>query len=269
MEPLVTSAPWRGEPPWVAPEQHHYDIAEALHANGWDDRALAEVQRALAIDGANADYHLLRAQILAAQEKTAEATRAAQIVIALDERKIKKVMALAEDLYTSEARQVYLKAIEKNPREIIPYVGLGTVELQRNRVDDAETWIRKAEALQPKHATVLLALGRLEVVKKNYPEAVAHLEASRAAPEGEESSILYGTLGNAYAKLGRWDDAAKALQQALLRQRRNTEWRLLQADAFLHLGRPRDAELRYREVLALEPNSGEAWQGLKSLGKRY
>jgi spermidine synthase len=269
MEPLVTPAPWSGEPPWVAPEQRHYHIAEALHANGWDDRALDEVQRALAIDGANADYHLLRAQILTAQEKTAEATRAAEIVIALDERKIKKVMALAEDLYTSEARQVYLKAIEKNPREIIPYVGLGTVELQRNRIDDAEAWIRKAEALQPKHATVLLALGRLEVVKKNYPQAVAHLEASRAAPEGEESSILYGTLGNAYAKLGRWDDAAKTLQQALLRQRRNTEWRLLQADAFVHLGRPRDAELRYREVLALEPNNGAAWEGLKALGKRY
>jgi spermidine synthase len=269
MEPLVTPAPWRGEPPWVAPQQHHYNIAEALHANGWDDRALAEIQRALAIDDANADYHLLRAQILAAQEKTAEATRAAQIVIALDERKIKKVMALAEDLYTGEATQVYLKAIEKNPRELIPYVGLGTVELQRNRISDAEAWIRKAEALQPKHATVLLALGRLEVVKKNYAQAVAHLEAARAAPEGEESSILYGTLGNAYAKLGRWDDAINALQQALLRQRRNTEWRLLQADAFVRLGRPREAELRYREVLALEPNNGAAWQGLKSLDKRY
>ena len=269
MEPFVAPAPWRGRPPWVPADQEYYNVAEALHASGLDDRALAEVQRALAIDGANADYHLLRAQILAAQEKTAEATRAAQIVIALDERKIKKVMALAEDLYTGEARQVYLKAIERNPREMIPYLGIGTVELQRNRIAEAESWIRKAETLQPKHATVLLALGRLEVVKKNYPQAIAHLEASRAAPEGEESSILYGALGNAYAKLERWDDAVATLQQALLRQRRNTEWRLLQAEAFIHLHRTREAELRYREVLALDPNNGAAWKGLKSLGKRY
>src|SRR5262249_44303720 len=128
---------------------------------------------------------------------------------------------------------------------------------------------RKAEALQPKHATVLLALGRLSVVKQNYPEAVAQLEAARAAPEGEESSILYGTLGKAYVNLERWDDAVNVLQQALLRQRRNTEWRLLQAQALLHLHRTREAELRYREVLALEPSNGAAWKALESLGKHY
>jgi spermidine synthase len=268
MEPFVTPAPW-GDVPAVAPDRRHYNIAEALHASSWEDRALAEVQKALAGDQANAEYHLLRAQILAAQEKTAEATRAAQIVIALDPSKLKKVMALAEDLYTGEARQVYLKAIEANPKEIIPYLGLGTLDLQRNRIEEAEAWLRKAEALQPKHAAVLLALGRLEVVRKNYPHAVALLEAARAAPEGEESSILYGTLGNAYVQLERWDDAVKTLQQALLRQRKNSEWRLLQARALTRLGRTREAELRYREVLALEPSNGEAWQGLKSLGRRY
>ncbi|HEY1267521.1 MAG TPA: fused MFS/spermidine synthase [Candidatus Binatia bacterium] len=268
MEPFVAPAPWAADAP-VAPERRRYLIAEALHASGWEERALAEVQQALAVDQANADYHLLRAQILAAQDKTAEASRAAQIVITLDGSKVKKVMALAKDLYTGEASQVYLKAIEANPKEIIPYLGLGTVELQRNRIDDAEAWLRRAEALQPKHAAVLLALGRLEVVRKNYPRAVVLLEAARAAPEGEESSILYGTLGNAYVQLGRWDEAVKTLEQALLRQRKNSEWRLLQARALTRLGRPREAELRYREVLAMEPSNGEAWEGLKSLGRRY
>ncbi|HEY1371401.1 MAG TPA: fused MFS/spermidine synthase [Candidatus Binatia bacterium] len=267
MEPLVTAAPWDADAPG-APERRRYLIAEALHASGSDDRALAEIEKALAVDKANADYHLLRAQILAAQDKTVEATRAAQIVIALDGSKVKNVMALAENLYTGEARQVYLKAIEANPKEIIPYLGLGTVELQHNRIAEAESWLHKAEALQPKHAAVLLALGRLEVVRKNYPRAVALLEAARAAPEGEESSILYGTLGNAYVQLGRWDDAVTTLEQALLRQRRS-EWRVLQARALTRLGRTREAELRYREVLALEPSNGEAWEGLKSLGRRY
>ncbi len=268
MEPLVTPAPWAADAP-LAADRRQYHIAEALHASGWDDRALAAVEQALAIDRANADYHLLRAQILAAQEKTAEAARAAQIVLALDAGKVKKVMALTEDLYTGEARQVYLKAIEANPKEIIPYIGLGTVELQRNRIDEAEAWLSKAAALQPKHASVLLALGRLEVVRKNYARAAALLEAAHAAPEGEESSILYGTLGSAYVQLERWNDAVKTLEQALLRQRKNSEWRLLQARALTRLGRVREAELRYREVLAMEPSNGEAWQGLQSLGRRY
>jgi hypothetical protein len=27
--------------------------------------------------------------------------------------------------------------------------------------------------------------------------------------------------------------------------------------------------VKYREVLALDPNSGEAWNGLRKLGKKY
>ncbi|HEX9442919.1 MAG TPA: fused MFS/spermidine synthase, partial [Candidatus Binatia bacterium] len=267
LEPFLTPPPWKGDPPWVAPDRHHYGFSEALHASGWDDRALAEVERAVALEPKNADYHLLRAQILVAQEKTRPGSKAAETALELDGRKIKKVMALADDLYTSEAHGVYLKALAANPAELIPYIGLGTVALMRNRVEEAEPWIRKAQQMQPQHPAVLLALGRLEAARGDFPQAVAHLEASQKG--GEESSALYGALGTAYARLEKWSEAVDVLQKGVMMQRKNTEWRMLQAEALARLNRPREAERKYREVLALDPNNGEAWKGLKSLGKSY
>ncbi|MEK7333978.1 MAG: tetratricopeptide repeat protein, partial [Candidatus Binatota bacterium] len=63
--------------------------------------------------------------------------------------------------------------------------------------------------------------------------------------------------------------AAPAFERALRHQRRNTRWRLLHANALAKLGKKKDAEVKYREVLAIDPGSSEAWQGLKSLGKKY
>ncbi len=267
MEPFVTQPPWKGNPPWAAPARHHYGFGQALHASRWDDRALAEVDQAIGLEPRSADYHLLRAQILAAQEKTSEAAKEAEQVLDLDRRKIKQVLALTEELYTSEAKGIYLKAVAADSGEIIPYLGLANIALLRKQLAEAETWLRKAEKMQPKHAAVLLALGKLETAKGNYSQAAALLEASQEG--GEESSALYSEMGKAYAGLKQPVKAVEALQRALKSQRRNTEWRLLQAKMLVNLDRTAEAELRYREVLALDPNGTEAWLGLKSLGKRY
>jgi uncharacterized protein HemY len=112
-------------------------------------------------------------------------------------------------------------------------------------------------------------LGRLELAKGNYAAAVALLEASRKGDSPEESSSLFGALGSAYIGLNRWSEAAEALQTALSRQRRNTEWRMRYGDVLVKLGKTNEAEHQYREVLALEPNAAEAWKKLGELKKKY
>ena len=93
------------------------------------------------------------------------------------------------------------------------------------------------------------------------------LEESREG--GEESATLYSELGEAYSQLKQWEKAASVLERALQRQRRNTRWRLLQAKALGQIGRIKEAKLKYREVLAIDPSSSQAWKGLKSLGEKY
>lgn len=267
MEPFVAEPPWKFNPRWVSPAQHRYYFSEAFQASGWHDRALEEIDLALRLEPRNADFHLLRARILIAQDKTSEAAKAAAHALQYAPEKVKRVMALAEDLYTHEAKEIYFRIVALGAREIIPYLGLGSLAVRERRLDEAERWLRQAEKIQPKHPAVLLALGKFESAKGNYAQAVTLLEESQE--RGEDSATLFGELGEAYSHLQQWEKAASSLERAAKNQRRNTRWRLLQANALAQLGKKKDAEIKYREVLAINPSSSEAWQGLKSLGSKY
>jgi tetratricopeptide (TPR) repeat protein len=267
MEPFVSYAPWKANPPWVPRAEHHYYLGQGYHASGWHDRALKEADEAAKLEPRSADYHLLRAQILTAQEKTAEASKAAEKVLEYGPGKVKEVLALTEEFYTQQASVIYRRSLRSGSKEILPYLGLGNIALHRKEVAEAERWFRQAEVIQPKHAAVLLALGKLELAKRNYAKAVDLLEESKE--KGEDSSTLYATLGEAYGELKQWEKSALAYESALKHRRKNTTWRLSLADALLQVGKVKEAEVKYREVLALDPNSGDAWKGLRRLGKKY
>jgi spermidine synthase len=267
MEPFVSDPPWKYDSGWISPAQHHYYLAEALRASGWYERALREVDQALKIEPRNADCHLLRAQILTALDRNSEASLAAEKTLEYSPDKVRQVLALTEDFYTQQANEIYSKIVRLGSKEILPYVGLGTIALHRNNLAEAERWLREAERIRPAHAAVLLALGRLEGAKGNYTKAVTLLEESKE--KGEDSATLYSELGEAYYQLEQWEKAVTTFREALRRQRRNTRWRLLYANALGQLGKAKEAEVKYREVLALDPDSSEAWKGLKSLGQKY
>lgn len=267
LEPFMTEPPWRFNPHWVSRAQHHYYLSQAYYASGWHERALEEIELAIKLEPRDGALHLLRAQILIAQDNASEAAQAAEKALAYEPERVKRVLAIAEDLYTNQARPIYLRIVGLGAKEIVPYLGLGGIALRQKQFVEAERWLLQAKKLQPDHPAVLLALGRLELAKGNYAEARTLLEASRE--KGEDSATLYSELGEALSQLKQWEKAASSFEQALKRHRLNTKWRLAQARALGQLGRVRDAEIKYREVLAIDPSSSEAWQGLKYLGIRY
>ncbi len=270
MEPFVVAPPWTGDALWAEPARRNLHRAQALYASNWYDRALEEVDAALRLQPADADAHLLRAKILVAQENTKEATIVAQKVLELAPDKIKQVLALVEELSTTEGKIIYEQAAALHRGEILPYLGLANIALFRKQLDEAERWLREAEKMQPKHAAVLFALGKLAAAKGNYPEAVAFLEEAGTKEDvKEDSAAFYAELGKAYSQLKQWEKAVQAFQQALRTRRRSAPWRVLQAQALAQLGRTKEAELKYREALAVDSSSTEAWLGLKALGKHY
>ena len=98
-------------------------------------------------------------------------------------------------------------------------------------------------------------------------EARSLLEKSKS--KGEESATVHSELGVVYYKLGMWEKAADEYSEALRMRRRRNDLRYSLGQAYAQLGRIKDAEQKYREILSLAPDDAEALKALQDLGKRY
>jgi tetratricopeptide (TPR) repeat protein len=243
-------------------------MAQSYHANGAYERALAEAGLAIGLDVKNPDYYLLQSRILATMDRSDEAFEAAQR--ALDLRPTAnqtEILDLCENFYTRHAAVIYRRIIESGSKELLPYTGLADIALHGEEIAQAGQWLDRAADINAKHPKVLFARGKLEKAKGNLSEAIALFEATWRS--GEDSASLFSALGEAYSQTKQWGNAASAYEMALKRHRKNTAWRLAWARARHHAGKYREAEEKYRELLAINPDLTDAWLGLKTLPKRY
>ena len=268
MDPFLVEAPWvKQDSASVSESMRHFYLAQAHEINSWNSRALEELDQAIKLDPSNADFYVLKTKILLADEKSSEAAKAALLAMERSRRTIGPVLRLSEDFFLPEAKLVYSKAIEMGTKEIVPYLGLGNIALHSRDMKEAEKWFDQAKRMRPDHPAVLLAWGRLMLAKGETEKAKELLEQSKE--KGEDSSTLYGALGEAYYKLELWDQAAKTYGQAVRLRRKNTDWRRSLAIALAKMGKVKEAEEKLREVLALSTADAEAWRELQKLGKRY
>jgi spermidine synthase len=301
---VIEMPPWLKErrPAQVTEAWHHYYLAESYSASVAYDRALKELDAAIRLDSKNPKFHLLQAKILLEQDKSTEGAKALLTALDLDRGTATQVLAMSDELYLPDAKQVYGKIIALGTQEVLPYLGLGNIALHGGDVEEAEKWFIPARDLQPDHPAVLLAWGRLtaaqarqvkdtERMMKMFEQARQLLERSKS--KGEDSPTLYAELGTVYARLATleqaarsdapardktardnqvselWAKAAQSYEQALRMRRRRNDWRFELANAYAQLGRIGDAEIKYREVLALSPDDADAAKALEAIGKRF
>lgn len=268
INPYLTDAPWLKSNSYPVPESlQHYYLAQAYVGSSLNRRALEELDRAIRLDSSNPDFHVLRTKILLDQERSAEAAKSALFALERSSDTIGPILSLSEDFFLPEARAVYKKTIAMGTREIVPYLGLGNIALHSKDLKEAEKWFAQASKIKPDHPGVLLAWGRWFVAKGDMQKAREYLERSKDG--GEESGTLYGTLGDVYSKLDLWNKAAESYRVAIRLRRKNIEWRRSLGIALAKSGNVKEAEQRFREVLAFSSDDAEAWRELKKLGKRY
>ena len=268
MEPYLAPAPWLdGDSNPVPQALRHFYLAQAYQGSDATLRAVEEVDKAIQLDATNPDFYVLKTKLLLDQEKSADAATAALTAMKLSPKTVPAILKLSEDFYLREAKTVYTKAIELGSREVLPYLGMGNIALHYRDLAEAEKWFGQAKQLQPEHPAVLLAWGRLLLARNEPEKAQEFLEQSRS--KGEDSSTLYGALGDVYFKLKAWDKAAANYKQALQNRRRNIDWRRSMGIALAQQGRKKEAELKFREVLAFTPDDVEGWRELRKLGVRY
>jgi spermidine synthase len=276
---LLDSPPWLKQKPLPVPQaMHHFYMAQSYLASVARNRALTEVDEAIRLDPKNAKFRLLKMKILLEQDKSSEGAKEAFVALDQSAEYIPDVLAMSDEFYLPDAKAVYGKVIQMGSKEVLPYLGLGNIALHSGDLKEAEKWFVPARDLHPEHPAVLMAWGRLISAKAQrsaddaesktmLQEARSLLEKSRA--KGEDSATIYTELGAVYYKLAMWEKAAEAYEQALRMRRRRNELRFALGQAYAQLGRIREAEQKYREILSLSPDDADALKALQGLGKRY
>ncbi|MDP2645179.1 MAG: tetratricopeptide repeat protein, partial [Desulfobacterales bacterium] len=268
MEPFFVNAPWLDSSAAAVPEPlRHFYLAQSYNGSEMILRALEEVNKAIGLDSGNPDFYVLKTRLHLKQNKSPAAAAAALAALALSSRTIPAILKMSEDLYLKDAKAVYGKTIELGTREVDPYLEMGNIALHHKELNEAEKWLDQARKIVPDRPDVLLSWGRLMLARKELQKAKEALEQSR--DRGEDTGLLHAALGELYSGLKLWDRAVESYQRAFKIRAGEVDWRHAMGVALDRLGRKKEAEQKFREVLALRPDDAEAWQELRRLGARY
>jgi tetratricopeptide (TPR) repeat protein len=161
----------------------------------------------------------------------------------------------------SEADPYYSRAVEL-ARDAPTLVLIAETLQSENRFDDSEPLLRRALEMDARNPSANYFLGRSLVLKKRYSEAEPLLKL--AIEVSPRSFAPYYVLGSAYLRAERLEDAEGILNRAA--EFASAGDRKLLAgsyglsgvgDAYIKLGRPRDAVRAYERAVALDPGNTE------------
>jgi tetratricopeptide (TPR) repeat protein len=153
----------------------------------------------------------------------------------------------AGDLAT--ARGDYQEALRDEPTNRDALLGLAAVEMRAQRYDLADGYYRRvlqADPRDPNAQAGMLALRSEQLDPVQVESRVKTLIAN-----DRDATVLYFTLGNQYAKQGRWAEAQQAYFKAFAADPDNPDFAFNVAVSLDQLHQPKLALEYYRRALAL------------------
>jgi len=125
---------------------------------------------------------------------------------------------------------------------------------------DADVALNRAHELAPGDARTLYALARVELDEQKMPEAEAHLRAYlRLKPD--DATAHYG-LGHLLHMMAEDDEAAQELERSIALRPQQTESYYELGEIALDQGRDEQAKKQFEIVLKADPNHGGALTGM-------
>jgi tetratricopeptide (TPR) repeat protein len=250
----AAAAPERESSPEI-----HDNLARIHIRAGELDKAVAEFEKALALNPQDADALLGLSGIAAGQGNRARAEHLAKVALATNPDFPPALAQLADlrreagDL--GECVRLYQQALSLDDASPPLYLGLGDCLQRAARYDEATAAFTRALQLDPDSFVAHYDLGVVALQQERYDAAIASFERALALDAAHPlAAAAFNNLGTAHLELGQADRAAERWQQAAEASPAQFEARYNLATRYLDAGDV-DAALPLLEQAArLAPN---------------
>jgi len=236
------------------PQQFHFESIVLTRQNKLD-RAVAKLQKAIAIKPNNATYYGELGAIFHKQDKLPEAISAYKKAISLNPKWESFYQSLGKILFTnnllSETIAVYKQAIAMNPEYSQFYRLLGDVLMKQNELAQAEVNYLKAIDLEPANAFNYRCVGDIFRKKRAWQEAIKYY--SKAIDLSPNTEYFYSNLADIFTKQNKLDKAIDIYQQAVKMFWKNSDLHLNLGNLQLRQGNVDDALNAYQKSIELNP----------------
>ncbi|HXZ51782.1 MAG TPA: tetratricopeptide repeat protein [Burkholderiales bacterium] len=147
------------------------------------------------------------------------------------------------------ARTHYEQALQKDAGNRDALLGLAALDMRAQRYDNADAHYRRLLQANPRDPYALAGLLALRGGQVDPLSAESRVKTLLASDTGTD--VLNFTLGNEYARQGRWAEAEQAYFKALAADPGNPDFAYNLAVSLEHIGKPKLALEQYRQALAL------------------
>lgn len=149
----------------------------------------------------------------------------------------------------TKARSEYLQALRDEPANRDALLGLAAVEMRAQRYDLADGYYQRVLQADPRDPHAQAGMLALRGQQLDPVQVESRLKSLIAADR--EANVLYFTLGNQYAQLGRWAEAQQAYFKAFATDPDNPDFAFNLAVSNDQLRQPKLALEYYRRALVL------------------
>ena len=161
-----------------------------------------------------------------------------------------KAQKAVDEKKYDEALDLFGRVVAADPKDFQAWTELGTVQLLRNNIDEAEKDYRRAVQERPTFTLALLNLGRVLSAQKKFEESIDPLtEAVKLSPSSAEANFM---LGEAYLQIKKGSKAVPYLTEAARLGKLEAHLRL--ATLYNAAGLKDKAALEYEEFLKKRPD---------------
>jgi len=161
-----------------------------------------------------------------------------------------KAQKAVDEKKYDEAMDLFTRLVAADAKDFQAWTELGTVQLIRNHIEEAEKAYRRAIQEHPTFTLALLNLGRVLSAQKKFEEAIQPLsEAVKSSPTSADANFL---LGEAYLQIKKGSKAVPYLNEAARLGKPDAHLRL--ATLYNAVGLKDKAAQEYEQFLKKRPD---------------